>query len=144
LQELATLEKFVAAAKEHMAAAVAVSATAGVLAPTKLQVLHAVAMAAAHEALWTTARRKPDWYAAAADTLDPLIVERNAAQLDYSRLGRSESLLAVVVKACLVAARTAVKKAIAAAEKVWVDTVLGNVNRLNKGEDDSGRPIDPK
>ena len=144
LREPATLEKFVAAAKEHMAAAVAVGATAGVPAPTKLQVLHSVAMAAAHETIWTTARRKPDWYAAAADTLDPLIVERNAAQHDYNRLGRSESLLAVVAKARLVAARTAVKKAIAAAEKVWVDTVLGDVNRLNKGEDDSGRPIDPK
>ena len=109
------LEKFLAAAKEHMAAAVSVGATAGVPAPTKLLVLHSVAMAAAHEALWTAARRKPDWYAAAADTLDPLIVERNAAQLDYNRLGRSESLLAVVAKARLVAARTAVKKAIAAA-----------------------------
>jgi hypothetical protein len=84
LREPATLEKFVAAAKEHMAAAVTVGATAGVPAPTKLQVPQSVAMAAAHEALWTTARRKPDWYAAAADTLDPLIMERNAAQLAHT------------------------------------------------------------
>ena len=53
-------------------------------------------------------------------------------------------MVSVVVCLSVVAARTAVKKAIAAAEKVWVDTVLGDVNRLKKGEDNSGRPIDPK
>lgn len=77
---------------------------------------------AAKTALTSTKRRQPGWYEAAKDYIEPAVLARNSAQIDYNRNPTSKH------KQALKHTRKHVKATVATAEKVWLQAILDKIS----------------
>jgi hypothetical protein len=93
-----------------------------------LTLLETAMKQASEEHLTTTKRKKPGWYKAHADKLEPLGRNRNAAQADYNARPTVEN------KRRLQLARKLVKKGVQLAITDWIESVVHGVNALRYKE----------
>ena len=91
-----------------------------------LALLEKAMQEASKEHLKSTKRKKPGWYMARADKLEPLVRNRNTAQAEYNANPSDEN------KRRLKLARALVKKEVKRAIKAWIETVVLDVNHLLK------------
>ena len=93
---------------------------------------------ASKDTLTSTKKRKPGWYTARIEKLEPLIQSRNAAQAAYNASPTDGN------KRRLQLARTYLKKEVVSAMKAWIESVVVNINGLHKGANGDGRDITAK
>jgi hypothetical protein len=100
--------------------------------PTKisdLTILEKALQEASKEHLTSNSKAKPGWYKAHATVLEPLIRNRNTAQAAFNARPSDEN------KRRLHIARKMVKKEVLVAMKVWIESVVFDVNQLRiKGD----------
>ena len=85
---------------------------------TALQVLEGAMTLAAKEVLMSDGRRRPGWFLAARDQLQPCIDIRNAATVSYFATPVSGA------KDDLKAARKKVKRAVQSAKDRWMESII--------------------
>ena len=103
-----------------------------------LTLLEEAMQEASKDTLKSTKKRKPGWYTARIEKLEPLIQSRNAAQAAYNASPTDGN------KRRLQLVRTYLKKEVVSAMKAWIESVVVNINGLHKGTNGDGRDITAK